>query len=76
MTREVVREEQRDGFRKIREGQRDELRKIREVRDNGFASKTEAKDRQTTERTDEMTSARPSNKFDVLNLTERGLERR
>ena len=53
----MTREVVRDEFSKIHGDQRGELRKIREVREDG--------------KTDELTSAIRSNKFDVLNLTQR-----
>ena len=68
-----IREELRDGSSKIREGQRDRLRTIRADREDGFVQGPKRKTCKRQEKTDAMTSASRSIKFDVLNMTERGL---
>ena len=81
VTREAVRDElgavhgvQREELSTIREGQRDGLRNISEVREDGLDQKPKRKTCKRQEKTDEVTCASRNNKFDVLNLTERGLE--
>ena len=66
--------DQRDGLRQIREGRSDGFSKIREDGDDGFVQKPNRKTRKRLEKTDEMTSANWSNKFDVLKLTDSELE--
>ena len=67
MTREVVRDE-------FSEKQRDGLMITFEVREDGFDQKPKRETCKRQKKTDEMTCARRSNKFDFLKLTERGQE--
>ena len=70
----VTREAVLDEYSKIHGDQRDGLRKLREVREDGFDQKPKRKTCKRQVKTDEMTSASRSDKFDSLHLTERGLE--
>ena len=56
------------------QGQRNEWMKIRRVREDGSVQKSKRKTFKRLENATEMTSASRCNKYDVLNLTERGLE--
>ena len=69
-----IRGDQRDEFCKIREGERDWLRTIPADREDGFVQRPKRKTCKRQEKSDELTSVNRSNKFDVLNLAERGLE--
>ena len=62
------------GLGTTRQGQRNEWMKIRRVREDGFVQKSNRKTFKRLENATEMTSASRFNKYDVLNLTERGLE--
>ena len=61
-------------MRKYREGQRDGFSKIREGCDGGFVQTSKRKTCKRLEMTDGTTNATRSKKFDVLKLTESGLE--
>ena len=63
----------RGGLGKIREDRRDGFSKIREDCDGGFVQ-SYRKTRKRLEKTDGTTNVNRSNKFDVLNQTESGLE--
>ena len=70
MTREAVLDESSN----LHGDQRDDLSKICEVRADGFVEKPKRNTCGRHEKTDEMSSAIRSNKFDVLNFSGRGLE--
>ena len=68
------REDPRDRFSEIREDRRDGFTKIREDSDDGFVQSSKRKTCERLEKTDGTTNANRSRKFEVLSLTEGGLE--